>query len=373
MIGSLDVLLLVLCAVVTVGNAQFSAASPAYRFSSSVPASSVKTYPDQVKRRAILVNYSGSDVVRFELDSLIGSGITISNANSQGAGFVDSNSDYYYGFSCNGNDVYFTGVNLITMTQNFTTKISTFTCNDLPTCAAYDPTSKTAVFALANSRVLGTVNITTGIVSKLTNALTNDNKFSCTFDTNNRTAYFASTTSSLSTIDMTQPTFTVKQLPIQGPLASQTYVSPVIVFDSTNSALYMTVQYSQNVPSNSFILVRYQPLISNWTTLTGSSSLGQGQGIMVDQVRNIPYVFTPSNTLVYPDAYFANPITDPINVWSLMGQGFVDTIPSIATTNGFAADRDIAEIVIIQTSGVSVPSFTIAFIFAMIVCMIMNY
>jgi hypothetical protein len=348
---------------------QFAAASPFYR-TSSISVANIKLLGDTVKRRGVVTNYGGSDVVRLQLDSLQSSSLSLSNSNQQGAGFIDSNLDTFYVFTCNGNDVYFNSVDLTNMNQTSSIKITAFTCNDLPNCAAYDPTSKVAVFALANAKVAGTVTIPSGVVTKLTGTLANDNKFSCTFDTKNRVGYFITASSTFYSVNLNASTITPTSSTLQGTLATTAFKSPVVGFDSTNTALFLTVQYSSG--PYSFTLLRYQPTISNWTTLN-DNSLGQGQGLMVDQAKGIPYVFTPSTTLVYPDSTFQSAVALPISVWSLMGQGFVDNIPSTATTNGFALDRDIAEVVIIAKSAASICSYMIALIMAVVVSLLINY
>jgi hypothetical protein len=353
-----------ICIIAAAVSAQvtFAGAKPFYRLPFSIAAGNTKLYGDTPKRRAVITNYGGSEVYSVQLDTGKGFSLNLQNANSQGASFIDSKSNTLYTLSCNGNDVYLGSVDLQAMNQTGSRKLTEFNCADLPSCAVYDPNSMVAYFALTTAKVATTINVASGVVSKSSTPMANDNKDSCAFDTKNRVGYFLTATSAFYVVNTTANQIAASV--IQGALATDKFTQPKTVFDSTNSVLYITAQASK------FTLVRYQALIANWTTLT-DSGLAQGEGLMVDQATGYPYVFTRKATNVLPDATFQSTNPQSIGVWSLTGQGFVDNNDILGTTTGYALDRDIAELVSLNKNAAVTLSNVVAFVVVAIVCLLL--
>jgi len=347
--------ILCICAIATAQNT-FGGAQVLYR--SGFAVSNTKLYFDTVRRRLVMTNYGGSDIVRVLMDGGASSAGQLTNTGSQGGGVIDSQGNYYT-LSCSNNNVYLYSYDLTGMAVLYRNQ-TTLPCADVPSCMVLDTVSNTAVFTGQSSKMIGTVSLSTGNVQMTSIPSLNDNKFSCAYNALNRTAYFVGTKASVSAISMSTGSPVLSTIPItKGFTVSDSYSTPYVAFDSTNNLLYVTAASSKTT------VARYSTLTQTWTSAQGDN--GSPNGILVDPSFNTASVFTTSATLATADSNFTTTNAAPINVWSLLGVGYLD--PSIATGSptAYALDNDVSEIVMLTKSSAATRSFMIGIILSLFV------
>jgi hypothetical protein len=280
--------------------------------------------PDIVNRRGLFL--AGNVIYMVNLDNTaVISNVSIPNASSIGAGFVDINNNFYV-FSTVNNVVNINTINLNTMTINQT---STTQFSVIPECAAFDRISRNVVlnFPLSSGISILSMNVDTKAISYLSKNYTgsgNNPGFSCYYDATNRVSYFVYLGSTLAglVLDMTQ----------NPPFISRTFSTS---FSATNVNvmygypynLYITM-YSVTSP---FQVLRLQFINNSMTNAAfGLTNNAQVRGLVVDSATYAPFFFPTDHTLLIPsynftDQYTTKDIVDHNGVTlNFVGNAFTD-------------------------------------------------
>ncbi|KAL0490729.1 hypothetical protein AKO1_002562 [Acrasis kona] len=347
------------CASLIAGQNTFKSVSVVYRNTNYSP-SNVNLYVDSTRRRLVVSNFAGPNVVRVVMDSNVATVGQLLNADTQGGGVIDANGNYFV-YSCFNGKAYFNSYDVTSMTSRFNSLANGVSCAEIPNCMTLDSSSRTAIFTLASSNTVGLVNIDTGAFVNTNVASLNDGKFSCTFNNLNRTAYFAGSQGSITAVTLTGANGTqINNIPVDGTFSQIKYTTPILSYDNVNQELYLTAK------GNETVITRYSPSTKRWSAVR--NQLGEPNGILVDSTFNTAYAFTDRFTLTTPDANFTQLQSSPINAWSLKGVGYTDVSTATGTTSAYTLVNDIAQVVLLSpTSSATTHSFVIGIIVSLFV------